>query len=116
MSRAVGYDDKWKRDIGSGVPSICDHPDCAKEIDRGLSYVCGEEPYGGDVGCGLYFCDDHMFCTDDGIRVCERCATEADSFEPTLDTQEWTYWKLTDESWQQWRDENPEEVAELIRW
>ena len=28
MSWAVGYDSKWQRDIGYGVPSICDHPKC----------------------------------------------------------------------------------------
>ncbi len=37
-----------------------------------------------------------------------------ESFEPKEDCGEWTKWKLTDESWQQWRDENPEEVQELI--
>jgi hypothetical protein len=29
------------------------------------------------------------------------------------DTNEWVRWKLEDESWQQWRDENPEEVLAL---
>jgi hypothetical protein len=54
MGWAVGYDENWKRYIGYGVPAYCDHPKCNKEIDRGLSYVCGGEPYGGNDGCGLY--------------------------------------------------------------
>ena len=27
--------------------------------------------------------------------------------------QEWIHFKLTDESWQTWRDENPEKVAAM---
>ena len=50
MGWSIGYDSNWDRDIGYGVPAYCDHPDCNEEIDRGLSYVCGGEPYGGDRG------------------------------------------------------------------
>src|SRR5690606_23075125 len=53
MGWAVGYDSNWNRDIGYGVPTTCDHPGCNEKIDRGLSYVCGDEPYGGEHGCGL---------------------------------------------------------------
>jgi len=56
---SIGYDEHWNRDIGFGVPAACDHPDCTNAIDRGVEHVCGGEPYGGDSGCGLYFCDDH---------------------------------------------------------
>lgn len=113
MSWAVGYDSKWKRDIGYGVPSICDHPECGEAIDRGLAYVCGGEPYSGEEGCGLFFCGWHMQL---GARrqQCERCTEEEPPFEPTPDTREWMEWKLADESWGRWRDENPAEV-EAIR-
>jgi len=109
MGWSIGYDENWKRDIGYGVPATCDHPGCGKEIDRGLAYVCGGEPYGGDDGCGLYFCDEHMTA----LGVCEQCAAALPPFEPTPDTPEWVQWKLTDESWQQWRDEHPDEVAAM---
>lgn len=59
MSWAVGYNEHWQRDIGYGVPSICDHPGCDKEIDRGFDFVCGLPPY-GENGCGLYFCNKHL--------------------------------------------------------
>ncbi len=112
MSWSIGYDDNWKRDIGYGVPSICDHPGCTEEIDRGLSYVCGGEPYGGDRGCGLYFCSAHLRVHERLPQLCNRCSPRARSpFKPTLDTPEWTNWKLTDESWADWRKENPEWVA-----
>ncbi len=112
MGWSVGYDSKWERDIGYGVPAICDHPGCNKEIDRGLGYVCGGEPYGGEHGCGLFFCGEHLLMTKKG-QLCERCAAGKEPFEPTPDTVEWMQWKLTDPSWQRWREENPEEVKRL---
>lgn len=111
MSWAVGYDEKWKRDIGYGVPAVCDHPDCNAEIDRGLSYVCGGEPYGGEDGCGLYFCSEHLFA--DGL--CGRCMGERSPFPAKPDVDAWLKWKLTDESWQAWREENPDEVEAMKR-
>jgi hypothetical protein len=140
MGWSYGHDGRWNRDIGYGVPAICDHPDCNEEIDRGLSYVCGSEPYGGDDGCGLYFCSSHLFydfgpedndLTDftydddeesiedsdsDDLRdcqLCQACLHFAEPFKPTPDVPEWLEWKLTDESWQQWRDENPEQVVTM---
>jgi len=50
MGWSIGFDSSWNRDIGYGVPAYCDHPKCSKKIDRGLSYVCGGEPYGGGGG------------------------------------------------------------------
>lgn len=101
MGWSVGYDEKWKRDIGYGVPSICDHPDCDAEIDRGLAYVCKDsEPYGGD-GCGLYFCDKHR-----AWLGCERCELDQPPFTPKPDTREWVEHKMTDPSWATWREEN----------
>lgn len=115
MGWSIGYDSNWKRDIGYGVPAYCDHPDCNEEIDRGLSYVCGnEEAYGGEHGCGLFFCGKHRSYHEKRGFVCECCADHRKrKFEPKPDHPEWVKWKLTDESWQQWRDENPEEVARM---
>ncbi len=110
MGWSLGYDDNWKRDIGYGVPAFCDHPGCGKKIDRGLAHVCcDQEPYGGDNGCGLYFCSDHQ--RYDG--KCKRCATGKPPFKPTPDHPDWMRHKLADESWQQWRDENPEDVEKI---
>lgn len=110
MSWAVGFDSRWNRDIGYGVPAVCDFPGCGAAIDRGLGYVCGGEPYGGEEGCGLFFCGDHQA---NGVPQCVRCANEQPPFEPTPDVREWIEWKLADESWGPWRDENPELVAVL---
>ena len=108
MGWSIGYDANWSRDIGYGVPAICDHPDCNEEIDRGLSHVCGnQEPFGGEDGCGLYFCHAHG-----GGSLCAHCeAGTGKTFDAKPDSEEWVAHKLTDPSWQQWREENPEWVA-----
>ena len=115
MGWSIGWDSNWTRDIGYGVPATCDYPDCGAKINRGLGYVCcGSEPYGGD-GCGLYFCERHRSQWSDRLDhfCCERCAKEEEPFDPTPDVPEWINHKLTDESWEQWRKENPEEVERL---
>ena len=95
MGWAVGYDQNWERDIGYGVPAYCDHPVCDAEIDRGLGCVCGGQPYGGDEGCGLYFCEKHL-CS---LGLCERCANDEKPFEPKPDHPDWIQHKATDPSW-----------------
>ena len=113
MGWSIGYDDNWQRDIGYGVPATCDHPECNAKIDRGLAHVCGGEPYGGEDGCGLYFCGAHLL-----PRRCERCSDRTDDaefvhFEPKPDHPEWIEWKLIDPSWQQWREENRDQVEKM---
>lgn len=101
------------RDIGYGVPAICDHPGCGEEINRGLGYVCGDDVYGGDHGCGLFFCVKHKQAAGkrrEHKSLCSRCYARKPPFDPTPDTLEWICWKLADESWGQWRAENPEKV------
>ena len=115
MGWAIGWDDNWKRDIGYGVPAVCDHPDCNTKIDRGISYVCGGEPFGGEHGCGLFFCGDHLHYYGDeheAFPLCERCGENYNmddnvqdlvwSFTPKPDISEWTDWKMTDDSWAEW--------------
>lgn len=117
MGWSIGFDENWKRDIGYGVPATCDHPGCSAKIDRGLAHVCGGEPYGGDSGCGLYFCGNHLSALS---SQCERCESDSRArvhfkgpFEPKPDHPDWIRWKLTDLSWRQWREENPEEVEAM---
>jgi hypothetical protein len=120
MSWSLGFDPHWNRDIGYGVPAFCDHPGCNKKIDRGLSFVCGGEPFGGEFGCGLYFCGEHLQLRhprgEDGVyQNCRRCMTYRAPFHPKPDHPEWTKWKLTDESWADWRDSNSAIVAALAQ-
>jgi hypothetical protein len=110
MGWALGYDFNWQRDVGYGVPAVCDHPDCEEVINRGLGYVCcKEQVYGGDEGCGLFFCIKHR----DIQGKCERCQDGKPPFQPKLDSIPWVKWKLTNDTWGQWRKANPDLVAEL---
>ena len=74
--------DKFGRKICYGVQAKCDDPECSTQIDRGLSYVCGNMHGGGDHGCGKYFCNEHLFYypgyNDLGIyhQLCEKCWTK----------------------------------------
>lgn len=99
MGWSLGWDDNWQRDIGYGVPAYCDHPKCQKEIDHGLAYVCGGEPYGGENGCGLFFCDEHG-----GGSLCPRCRSYKQPYKhPKPDHPDWIHHKATDPSWEEWR-------------
>jgi hypothetical protein len=111
MGWSIGFDNNWNRDIGYGVPAICDYPECNEKIDRGLSYVCGGDPYGGEDGCGLFFCNKHL-AIENEHQQCKRCIDGEEPFEPKPDVDEWVKHKLTDKSWAEWRKENPDFVKE----
>lgn len=117
MSWAVGFDTNWKRDIGYGVPAECDHPRCRTTIDRGLGCVCGGEALGGEAGCGLFFCGEHLSSVRVwGVRVaqlCSRCRNRKPPFAAKPDHLNWIRHKLSHESWAAWRQENPDEVKRL---
>lgn len=122
MSWALGYDTRWKRDIGYGVPAYCDSPGCKKKIDRGLAYVCGGEPYGGERGCGLYFCSAHLFhhqfrgTGDAGHFYCKRCISYKQPYKPTPEHPEWLNHKATDPSWEEWRQQQAHaQIGEVQR-
>src|SRR5687767_8726286 len=109
MSWAIGFDSHWQRDIGYGVPAFCDHPKCDKEIDRGLSYVCGGEPYGGERGCGLYFCGEHLWNPG---QLCNRCWRRTRKpYTPKPEHPRWLHHKATHESWAAWRAEQADPLS-----
>jgi hypothetical protein len=111
MGWSLGFDNNWDRDIGYGVPAYCDHPKCNEEIDRGLSYVCGSEPYSGEYGCGLYFCQEHLHFrkphgSDRDIQLCPRCYKYKNPYNPKKEHPEWINHKMTHPSWKEWRIKN----------
>lgn len=119
MGWAIGHDDKWGRFIGYGVPAWCDYPGCTEVIDRGLSYVCcNAQPYGGERGCGLHFCEKHR----NWEGMCERCQAWFDDdgqmlevgpspFHPKSEHPTWLQHLLTDFSWAEWRLTNQDLVV-----
>lgn len=56
-----------------------------------------------------------MMLPSRGRQRCAHCARLKGSKKPkpSPDHPDWMLHKLTDESWQQWRDENPDEVAAI---
>lgn len=118
-----------KRWGGYGVPTICEHPDCTEEIDRGMSFACGGEPF-SEYGCDRYFCGKHRQticynpstgkkcrhqkdCECEIVEVCERCAKGKEPFPYKPEAKEWLNHLLTDESWEEWRKNNPKEVEQM---
>ncbi len=115
---------------GYGVPAYCEHPDCKEEIDRGMSFACGGEPF-CEYGCDKYFCGKHLKYTcvielyeedhecdekenECEIReLCEACSTGKGEFDYKPEHPTWVKHLLKDKSWAKWRKENPEEVKEL---
>lgn len=128
MGWSIGYMDG--RDVGYGVPCTCEYPDCKAIIDRGLAFKCGE--WRSDDGCGLYFCYKHLVYEEDSygetLQFCEPCCINVrlnridpengwksmvKTYDMKPDRKVWIRHKLTHHSWQQWRDENQDEVVEL---
>ena len=122
------------RDIGYGVPAICDQPGCNEKIDRGMSYCCGGSPW-NDEGCHLYFCGKHLGLAkhmgaheDDNDawcgNLCDVCRINwalgddnyklwAAEYDPKPDTLQWMLWKQYHESWETWRTENPDDFEAM---
>lgn len=109
------YEDSDARDYGverwAGhmVPAECDMPDCREEIERDLDSKCEQHPADADLiaegetdpemiarGCGMFFCSTHLGATAgyEGIK-------------PKPDSLVWMRHQLTDESWADWRAQNP---------
>lgn len=76
-------DDDLGRPIGYAHGATCDAPGCSAEIDRGLSYVCGNMHGGDTYGCGRYFCTPHMTVCEmsDGSynQLCAGCYAIAEA-------------------------------------
>lgn len=84
MSWAYGID-RNGREIGYAIGATCDWPGCTEEIDRGLSYACGDEHDESEVGCAGYYCGKHrrgerrLVCVSSKggyryVSVCNDCA------------------------------------------
>jgi len=109
---------------GYGVRAPCEVTGCDEQIDRGMAWECetvheckyllngvevgpteewDEEIEREEEGCYLFFCSAH-----EGHRLHHDA-------QPKPDSLEWEARMLTDESWEQWRTENPTKVAAMER-
>ena len=71
------------RKAGYGVEAECDGANCTKQIDRGLGYLCGQNPDGwrdaDEPGCGKYFCDEHLHAHDCPKQDCGKHAADGNA-------------------------------------
>ena len=70
-----GTDERGRR-IGYAIRAKCDKHGCKNVIDRGLSYVCGGMHGGDGIGCGGYFCEDHLYHSEDNPPLCGKCLVQ----------------------------------------
>ncbi len=71
---------------GYDVETVCEENGCTEQIDRGLAYLCGQDPGGDEHGCGGYFCGSHLYGAPEGEHGgrCARCLPEtADDLRTT---------------------------------
>lgn len=136
MGYSVYYSDKNTRFQGYAMHAYCDHPGCKNEIDRGMGYVCcGNQDHPNS--CGGFYCAEHAdLCTlisedefeealdDEEVQeqlesygLTEMPVFDEDGYfyhcqhEPIEKDKEHPQWLnhvLTDESWEEWRNANPE--------
>ena len=87
------YGEVNSKPVGYSVPDICNHPECDAEIDRGLSYACGDMP-GNGFGCDGFFCSQHLHHTFSKeprqlcaacMKLCHVCAVCEESFTGNWD-------------------------------
>ena len=129
------------RDAGYGVVAYCDHPNCMNTIDRGMSYAC-MGCHDAEGSCGGFYCNDHEQINF--ITECELDGLDDDEAEEYLadygltrdqvkfnedgvymycehppiehkDHEEWAAHVAKDESWDKWREENPEQFKTLMQ-
>lgn len=75
------------RPIGYVFPATCDHPGCEAEIDRGLSYVCGDMHGASECSCEGYFCHEHQTgCVEVGGHIQTVCA---ECHQNLIDDPDW---------------------------
>lgn len=123
-----------KRYGGYGVPAYCEEPECKEEIDRGVSFACGGEPF-SENGCDMYFCEKHRHytcirelqakdnCEDhdceenekdcEYVELCLPCSKGEEGYSYKPEHPIWIKHLLKDPSWKEWRKNNPDKVKEL---
>lgn len=73
------------REAGYGVEATCDKSGCETEIDRGLGYLCGQNPDGwrdaDEPGCGNYYCETHRYGEHDCTNAeCGKYSADGNSY------------------------------------
>jgi len=75
-------EDSNGRQIGYAHAATCDHPDCTKQIHRGLAYACGPMHGAHEWDCEKYFCEEHriggiVLPEGEHTSLCQSCYDHA---------------------------------------
>ena len=88
--------DSQGRLIGYTHEAICDYPGCKKEIDRGLSYACGDMHGEDEISCERYFCEEHKrdlvrqpWTGGRRVSVCNECFRACLEYGYDEETEAW---------------------------
>lgn len=95
MSYQCYFDVVNERWAGESVPAECDYVGCYEDIDRGPSFLCSAP----DCGCRLFYCFNHLGFRHDSF-----------SSEAKPDSVDWLEHILTDEYWEDFREDHPDRV------
>ena len=93
----MGYGVYWANGRWQGyeIPAFCDYPGCKEEIDRGMGWQHQEDE---EEPPSVFCCLDHTLEPIELFEVEEK------------EHPEWLKHILTDESWKEWRNKEPEIV------
>lgn len=130
--QTIDHNNNVSRWAGYGVPAYCDHPGCTALINRGMGYACCNDP-SHTQSCGGFYCSDHQDqyvmvdeledMTDQQLETLgiDRSATDSDGdgivkcthgpLDGSKEHPDWLNHILTDQSWEEWRKENPDQVG-----
>lgn len=62
---------------GYSVADTCHQAGCKAAIDRGVDSLCGDTPHGGGgLGCGLFFCGEHLYAIGGEVGLCRQCSSQ----------------------------------------
>ena len=81
-------EDSQGRPIGYVFEGVCDHEGCSVQINRGLSYACGDMHGAADCYCEKYFCSEHLTYawSEDGEEMlfdkylCFKCSKDLEEY------------------------------------
>jgi len=105
----MGYAVYWAngRWQGYGVPAYCDYPGCKEEIIRGIGHSIDYV----EIGSGMGYAHDEEENYPNVFCCSEHQDQELNSFMPEKkEHPKWLNHILTDDSWKQWREKEPEMV------
>ena len=58
----------------------------------------------------MFFCEEHLYLNEKCIQLCERCLNDKEVFNIKPEHPDFINFILTDDSWEQWRQDNSDTI------